>query len=88
VTIAPTYSLVAPLLPASSRWINSRHLARDGQRTSSLPFTAPVKKALLESKSLKLFMVSAPRSMKEGSVQPDQNAINTINRTLNHMILG
>ncbi|MBK9198132.1 hypothetical protein [Candidatus Skiveiella danica] len=78
VTIAvPTYSLAAPLLPASSRWINiSTFGSSDKDKQSAL--YAPVKKALLSGKPLNLFMVSAPRSMKDGSVQPDQNAINQI----------
>jgi hypothetical protein len=78
VTIAvPTYSLAAPLLPASSRWINiSTFGSSDKDKQSAL--YAPVKKALLSGKPLNLFMVSAPRSMKDGSIQPDQNAINQI----------
>ncbi len=78
VTIAvPTYSLAAPLFPASSRWINiSTFGSSDTDKQSAL--YAPVKKALQSGKPLKLFMVSAPRSMKDGSIQPDQNAINQI----------
>lgn len=79
VTISfPTYSLVAPLFPASSRWINIVSYGRPESDEPS-PLYTPVKKALLESKSLKLFMSSAPRSMIGSSVQPDQTAINTIN---------
>ena len=78
VTISvPTYSLAAPLFPASSRWINiSTFDSSDTDKQSAL--YAPVKKALQSGKPLKLFMVSAPRSMKDGSIQPDQNAINQI----------
>lgn len=79
VTISvPTYSLAAPLFPATSRWINiSTFGSSDTDKQSAL--YAPVKKALQSGKPLKLFMVSAPRSMKNGSIQPDQNAIDQIN---------
>ena len=79
VTIAvPTFSLAAPLFPASSRWINIVSYGSSESEKQS-PLYSPVKKALQESKSLKLFVSSAPRSMTEGSTQPDQPAINTIN---------
>ncbi len=79
VTIAvPTYSLAAPLFPPTSRWINiSTFGSSESDKASAL--YAPVKKALQNGKPLKLFMVSAPRSMEEGSSQPNQNAINQIN---------
>ncbi len=79
VTItAPTYSLVAPLLPASSRWINlATFTGTENEKKSAL--YSPIKRKLQESKSLMLFVGSAPRAMLEGSDQPDQNAINTIN---------
>ncbi len=82
VTIAvPTYSLAAPLFPASSRWINIVSFGSSESEKES-PLYAPVKKALQESKSLKVFMTSAPRFMIEGSVQPDQTATYTINSYL------
>ncbi|MBK7990382.1 MAG: hypothetical protein IPK05_10420, partial [Comamonadaceae bacterium] len=77
VTITvPTYSLAAPLSPPLRAGSTSRHLARR-TRTSSLPFM-PRSKSASSGKPLNLFMVSAPRSMKDGPVQPDQNAINQI----------
>lgn len=78
LTIAtPTYSLAAPLFPASSRWINISTFG-SSERDKQSALYAPVKQALQSGKPLKLFMVSAPRSMKDGSVQPDQSAINQI----------
>ena len=78
VTIAvPTFSLAAPLLPASSRWINLATFGPADEQDQS-PIYAPIRKTLRESRSLKLFMAAAPRSMLENSSQPDQYAINAI----------
>ncbi len=74
----PTFSLAAPLLPSSSRWINLATFGPADEQGESLLY-APVRKALREGTSLHLFMASAPRSMVENSHQPDQNAINAIN---------
>jgi len=73
----PTFSLAAPLLPASSRWIN---LGTFGpmDEDDQLSVYTPIRKALSEGASLKLFMASAPRSMVKDTDQPDQNAINAI----------
>ena len=82
VTIAmPTYSVAAPLLPASSRWINVVSFG-SSEIDKQSPLYLPVKNALQESKSLKVFMTSAPRLMVEGTVQPNQTATQTINSYL------
>lgn len=74
----PTYSLAAPLFPPSSRWININTFDSSENEYNSI-FYAPVKKILQDAKSLKLFIVSSPRSMAPGSIQPNQEAINQIN---------
>jgi hypothetical protein len=82
VTISlPTYSAVAPLLPDTLRWINIVSFGSSESDKQSRLY-APVKRALQDSKSLKVFMTSAPRSMVEGTVQPDQTATLTINSYL------
>ena len=71
-------SLVAPQFPADSRWVNlSVFDGSDVSQNSTI--YEPVRKILQTSSSLKLFQRSAPRAMLEGSDQPNQTAIKTIN---------
>lgn len=76
--VMPTYSLVAPLFPASVHWINlAAFEASETGKDSKL--YAPVKKALQDGKSLKLFFVASPRAMIKETVQPNEKAIASIN---------
>ena len=74
-------SAVAPLFPATSRWVNlsvfnGADVSKDGNNY------APIREIIENSRSLKLFQSSAPREMIPGTDQPNQKAIAAINAYL------
>lgn len=82
VTVAgQTMSLVAPLFPAESRWVNlSVFNGADISKDSAT--YGPVTKIFQSATSLKLFQRSAPRAMMPGTDQPNPQAIATFNSYL------
>jgi hypothetical protein len=87
VTIAGmSMSLVAPLFPDSSRWIN---ISGIGGLDLENPAYRPVRKMLEEARPLKLFHRTQPREVLTGTNQPTPTAVASINNALrpHHMAL-
>lgn len=82
-----SFSLVAPLFPASSQWVNLS-IFSGADVNKSIPIYEPVRRRLLTAKSLKLFQRSAPREMLPGTNQPNSNAIAAINSYLRPHLLA
>jgi hypothetical protein len=65
-----TYSLVAPMFPSSSSWVNLGRFAGNEFIESKNPIVVSVRKKLQRSKSLQLFIVAQPRRANQENGLP------------------